>query len=111
MAENKVVDLVAQVAEPIDVVEVISAELIETASTTLPLEIDTREQSMALTVAVNVVEPVKVQALQADDCDCMFVQTTTWHPIMGRMADYGYRDQDGRNWGYDASCGGQVKSN
>lgn len=114
--DKKTVDLVA---EAVDVKEVV--EIVEPALTLV--EADVAEADDAITDAMpdalveineiveeNIAEPVKVQKLQEPDCECMFMQSTTWHPVMGQVTDYAYRDQDGRNWGYDSSCGGQVEA-
>lgn len=45
-----------------------------------------------------------------DDCDCELTSSTSWHPTMGMTTTQAYVDQDGRRWGYDATCGGQVQA-
>ncbi|MCA9913525.1 MAG: hypothetical protein KC496_09260 [Anaerolineae bacterium] len=49
------------------------------------------------------------RVIAKSDCDCTLQGSSVWDSRRGFVTTYSYVDQYGRNWGYDSTCGGQVK--
>lgn len=56
-----------------------------------------------------VIRAVVARVLAKTDCECTLQGSTSYQPGKGMVTSYAYVDQYGRNWGYDSTCGGQVK--
>lgn len=49
------------------------------------------------------------RVIAKSDCECSLQGSSIWDQKRGFVTTYSYVDQYGRDWGYDATCGGQVK--
>lgn len=49
------------------------------------------------------------RVIAKSDCECMLQGSSIWDEQRGFVTTYSYVDHYGRNWGYDSTCGGQVK--